>query len=319
MYVIEGFWHADDAMHAPSVTKTFFASHTWFHLLSTDVFGSFPIRAVPISWMVSPGGGLVVVRRRRSCSRPLRASRRRRGLRILHDGPLVVAPLHVDPQHRNAPLVDHLRVDGDPVVRMRQALAEAAEAHPPRPILRHLERALEVGAEALGRHAAAATPQTAGSHHPGRHSRAGSRDALGHVAEAREVDAVGPAPEGPLVLEARHVAAGAGLHRVVHQVATEDVAVAAEAVRMGAALRVEEDAGGLERRGADEDDPRRGTRAPPSSGASITRTPVTFPLASSQATDCTTEKGRMRQRPVASASTSVVCTELKYDAVVQPR
>jgi len=49
MYVSDGFWHAADAMHAPSVTNTLGASHTWLCELRTDVFGSRPIRAVPIS------------------------------------------------------------------------------------------------------------------------------------------------------------------------------------------------------------------------------------------------------------------------------
>ena len=42
-------------MHAPSVTKTFGASWTWLCAFSTDVFGSRPMRAVPISWMPMPG------------------------------------------------------------------------------------------------------------------------------------------------------------------------------------------------------------------------------------------------------------------------
>ena len=49
MYVSDGFTHADDTMPEPSVTKTFGASHTWLCEFSTDVFGSRPMRAVPIS------------------------------------------------------------------------------------------------------------------------------------------------------------------------------------------------------------------------------------------------------------------------------
>ena len=45
---------AVDAIQAPSVTNTFFASHTWFHPFNTDVFGSRPIRAGPISWIPLP-------------------------------------------------------------------------------------------------------------------------------------------------------------------------------------------------------------------------------------------------------------------------
>ena len=50
----EGFWHAVDAMHDPSVTKTFGASQTWFIAFSTEVFGSDPMRAPPHSWMAPP-------------------------------------------------------------------------------------------------------------------------------------------------------------------------------------------------------------------------------------------------------------------------
>ena len=49
MYVSEGFTHADDVMHEPSVTKTLGASYTWLFTFRTDVFGSRPMRAVPIS------------------------------------------------------------------------------------------------------------------------------------------------------------------------------------------------------------------------------------------------------------------------------
>src|SRR5690606_10338284 len=36
MYVSEGFTHAADVIHAPSVTNTFGASHTWLFPFSTD-------------------------------------------------------------------------------------------------------------------------------------------------------------------------------------------------------------------------------------------------------------------------------------------
>src|SRR5439155_15021744 len=56
MYVMEGFWFADEAMQAPSVTNRFFTSWHWLWAFRTEVFGSRPIRAVPISWIVRPGG-----------------------------------------------------------------------------------------------------------------------------------------------------------------------------------------------------------------------------------------------------------------------
>ena len=71
----DGFTQAADTMHEPSVTKTFGASHTWLCELSTDVFGSRPMRAVPISWMPMPGEVAVVVDVARSSRRAPRASR----------------------------------------------------------------------------------------------------------------------------------------------------------------------------------------------------------------------------------------------------
>src|ERR1019366_299811 len=56
MYVIDGFWHPFDAMHAPSVTNRFFTSHAWFHPFSTPSIGVMLMRAPPISWMQWPGG-----------------------------------------------------------------------------------------------------------------------------------------------------------------------------------------------------------------------------------------------------------------------
>src|SRR3954451_603105 len=55
MYVSDGLTHDADTMHEPSVTNTFGASHTWLCAFNTDVFGSRPMRAVPISWMPMPG------------------------------------------------------------------------------------------------------------------------------------------------------------------------------------------------------------------------------------------------------------------------
>src|SRR3989449_3806015 len=53
---MDGFWFADEAIQAPSVTNRFFTWWHWLWAFSTDVFGSRPIRAVPISWIVRPGG-----------------------------------------------------------------------------------------------------------------------------------------------------------------------------------------------------------------------------------------------------------------------
>ena len=48
-------WQAVDGMEAPSVTNRLGTSWAWFHLFKTEVFGSLPMRAVPISWIASPG------------------------------------------------------------------------------------------------------------------------------------------------------------------------------------------------------------------------------------------------------------------------
>ena len=49
MYVIDGLTQELLVMHAPSVTNRLGTSCAWLWALSTDVFGSRPIRAVPIS------------------------------------------------------------------------------------------------------------------------------------------------------------------------------------------------------------------------------------------------------------------------------
>jgi hypothetical protein len=54
MYVSEGFATPSDAIAAPSVTSRFGTSCAWFQPFSTDVFGSRPMRAPPISWIASP-------------------------------------------------------------------------------------------------------------------------------------------------------------------------------------------------------------------------------------------------------------------------
>src|SRR5262249_44170799 len=53
-----GLTHPLDTKQLPSTTNRFLMSWDWFHLLSTDVFGSSPIRAVPTSWMLWPGGNI---------------------------------------------------------------------------------------------------------------------------------------------------------------------------------------------------------------------------------------------------------------------
>src|SRR3954469_15157919 len=51
-----GFCQPQVTKLAPSTTKRFLTSWLWFHLLSTLFFGSSPIRQVPSSWSLWPGG-----------------------------------------------------------------------------------------------------------------------------------------------------------------------------------------------------------------------------------------------------------------------
>src|SRR5438093_7338165 len=53
---MEGFTQDELAMHAPSVTNRLGTSCAWLWALSTDVLGSLPMRAVPISCTLNPGG-----------------------------------------------------------------------------------------------------------------------------------------------------------------------------------------------------------------------------------------------------------------------
>ena len=58
MKVMDGLTQEVDAICAPSVTKTLAASCNWLNLLTTEVRGSAPMQAPPISWMASPVGFL---------------------------------------------------------------------------------------------------------------------------------------------------------------------------------------------------------------------------------------------------------------------
>ena len=96
----------------PSATKRFFTSCAWQFALTTDVFGSLPMRAPPSSWMIVPAGGDAVAALLSSaCAIEHRAAHlgdeRAEGLlHVLHLVELVVGPLPVEAEHRNAELVD---------------------------------------------------------------------------------------------------------------------------------------------------------------------------------------------------------------------
>ena len=68
-----------------------------------------------------------------------------------------------------------------------------------------------------------------------------------HVAEARNVNAVGAIAEGHFVFMAGHDAAGAGAHVVIHEVVAEFAAAVGEAVGKFRSRGIEQDARGLER------------------------------------------------------------------------
>jgi hypothetical protein len=53
--VSAGFWQLLETNAAPPVTNRFLTSWVSPNLLSTEILGSLPMRAVPISWMSKPG------------------------------------------------------------------------------------------------------------------------------------------------------------------------------------------------------------------------------------------------------------------------
>ena len=108
------------------------ASCAWQFLFSTDVDGSLPMRVTPTSWMMRPPGLDAVALLRGRHRRHRRAAHlgddRAEGLlHVLDLLVLVVAPLEVEAQHRDAPLVDHGRIDLAVAVRVGDHLAAAGE------------------------------------------------------------------------------------------------------------------------------------------------------------------------------------------------
>ena len=106
----------------PSTTNRFLMSWLWFHLFSTLVFGLSPMRHVPISWMLYPGGWY------RSClGEDFIAgawhSSSSRIHRVLRHVEFVVGVLVLDVQHGNAPRILHVLVDADVVLIARQHFA----------------------------------------------------------------------------------------------------------------------------------------------------------------------------------------------------
>ena len=145
MIVHVGFWQDALTWLLPSTTKRFFTSCDCWNWLSTEVFGSAPMRAVPSSWIDQP-----------SVSRPLRtdedldAGRLEhllRGVRhVLGHLLFVVAERVVEAQDRHSPPILHLRIEIDGVLVPRQHLAEAAHVDEGAGVVAHLF--LEARAEA---------------------------------------------------------------------------------------------------------------------------------------------------------------------------
>src|SRR5213080_2786213 len=249
MYVMDGFWHAVDAMQAPSVTHRFFTSWHWLWPFSTDVFGSRPIRAVPISWIVRPGG-LSSTNGVMSFA-PRGVEHLRRGDRhVVQQFALVVTPGTVNPQRGNPPSVDRDGVELDVVGGPREALAKPVERKAPRSL--RVQGALELHAEPR----LAGRPTPAGA--PAAPLKPVASQELGmrrlHIAEPGDVDPVGPVSVDRAVFYARDHAPRAPAHRMIHQVLAQLAARVGEPGREARGLRVQEDAGGLERRSAQEDD-----------------------------------------------------------------
>ena len=141
----EGFTHAEEAIAPPSVMKRFLTSCDWLRALSTEVLGSRPMRAVPISWMAKPGGSLSSI-----------------GLNVAGAGggehfggmighvatkrQFIFSPGRMNFQDRNPPGVAFFLIEFDEIVVVGQALAESVERKLPWAGL--AERFFEFGAEA---------------------------------------------------------------------------------------------------------------------------------------------------------------------------
>ena len=116
-----------------------------------------------------------------------------------------------------------------------------------------------------------------------------------HVAEARDVDAVGPVTDRALVGESRNGARRARPVVMVHDVPAERAAGVGEAVGEARALGVEQQSHRLDRRRAQKDDARRVLAATSIVFASITRTPLARPCFGSYSTSATTLFGTQRE------------------------
>ena len=119
----------------PSTTNRFLTSWVWPNALVTEVFGSFPMRAVPSSWIDQPSVSTSVAHADVLGAGGLEHLSGRLG-HVLGHLHLVVAEAVVEPQHRDAPRVLRDRVELDLILAPRQDLAERGEVDRRRMICR---------------------------------------------------------------------------------------------------------------------------------------------------------------------------------------
>src|SRR6266511_3582549 len=162
---------------------------------------------------------------------------------VLDKLPLVVPEGHVDVEDGDPPGVDLFLVQLDVVLEAWQALPEAPEVEGPAPLVAHPP--LEGGPEPRDRMAVAPLLHFC----PALEAVAAEEGWLrvGHVAEARDVDAVGT----PRVLlrdrlqRRQHAPRPSPCH-VVHEVVADHAAAVRDAVRVAGGARVQQDARGLQ-------------------------------------------------------------------------
>ena len=172
---------------------------------------------------------------------------------VLAHGQLIGAIVEVDAHLGHAPLVLQLVVQRDAVVGVGQRLAIAADPH--LPVTRYGQLLLERHAEALqgprlvipvlpfGRALVAEAADVIGPLRPG-----------AQVAEAGDVDDVGPPALVVLVAEPVEGARGAHVAVVVHQVAAQHAAAVAQSRGEGGGGGVQQDGRGGDGGGVQEDD-----------------------------------------------------------------
>ncbi len=196
--------------------------------------------------------GRIVVHVSVDVPRPRRLQHLGRRLRhVLQLGLFVGAPGAADPERRDAPFVLEFGIDGDPVVGIGEALAEAVETHAPPTRLQQFRLELRAESGLCSSAPPIVSPCTA-------LKAVSPQEALVlvlHVAEPGHVHPIGPAAERGLVEEAIDPAPRRAAHGVVHEVAAQLAARVGQAVGILGAGGVEQQPGALERRSTEEHQP----------------------------------------------------------------